>query len=54
MKTYIRYTWKTGFISKAVPVTGRVGLLGCEMLRIPHCLDNGLTRGVEVVSLTAV
>jgi hypothetical protein len=27
--------------SKAIPVTGRGGLQGCEMLRIPHCLDNG-------------
>jgi hypothetical protein len=24
---------------KAIPVTGRGGLKGCEMLRIPHCLD---------------
>jgi hypothetical protein len=25
--------------SKAVPVTGRGGPWGCEMLRMPHCLD---------------
>jgi hypothetical protein len=25
---------------------------GCEMLRMPHCLDNRLTDGSEVVSLT--
>jgi hypothetical protein len=30
-------------ILKAVPVTGRGGLQGCETLRIPHCLDNRLT-----------
>jgi hypothetical protein len=29
--------------SKAIPVTGRAGLQGCEMLRIPHCKDNRLT-----------
>jgi hypothetical protein len=34
--------------SKAVPITGRGGLQGCEMLRIPHCLDTEL----EVVDLT--
>jgi hypothetical protein len=38
--------------SKAIPVTGRGGLQGCDMLRIPHCLDNRLTDGGEVVSLT--
>jgi hypothetical protein len=26
--------------------------LGCEMLRIPHCLDNRLTDGGKVVSPT--
>jgi hypothetical protein len=30
---------------KAVPVTGRGGLLDCEMLRILHCLDCRLTDG---------
>jgi hypothetical protein len=38
--------------SKAVPVTGRGGLWGCETLRIPHCLDNRLKDGGEVVSPT--
>jgi hypothetical protein len=38
--------------SKAIPVTGRGGLYGWKMLRIPHCLDNGLTDGSKVVSLT--
>jgi hypothetical protein len=30
---------------KSLKVTGRGGLEGCEMLRIPHCLDNRLTDG---------
>jgi hypothetical protein len=36
--------------SKAIPVTGLGGLYSCEMLRIPHCLDTGLTDGGKVVS----
>jgi hypothetical protein len=36
--------------SKAIPITGRGGLQGCEMLRIPHCLDSRLTDGDKVVS----
>jgi hypothetical protein len=38
--------------SKAIPVTGRGGLQGCEILRIPHCLDNRLIDGGKVVSST--
>jgi hypothetical protein len=38
--------------SKAIPVTGRGGLYGCEMLRILHCLDNRLRDGGKVVSPT--
>jgi hypothetical protein len=37
---------------KAIPVTGREGIMGCETLRLPHFLDNRLTDGGEVVSLT--
>jgi hypothetical protein len=37
---------------KAAPVAGRKGLLGCERSRLPHLLDNWLTDGDEVVSLT--
>jgi hypothetical protein len=37
--------------SSAIPVRGRGGLQGCEMLRIPH-LDNRLTDGATVVSPT--
>jgi hypothetical protein len=39
-------------VSKAVPVTGLGGLYGCDMLRIPHCLDNRLTDGDKVVGPT--
>jgi hypothetical protein len=36
---------------KAIPVTGRGGPFGSEMLRIPHYLHNRLTGGGKVVSL---
>jgi hypothetical protein len=39
-------------VSKAIPVTGLRGLYGCEMLRIPHCLDNRLIDGSKAVSPT--
>jgi hypothetical protein len=38
--------------SKPNPLTGRGGLLGCERLRIQHCLDNRLIDGGKVVSAT--
>jgi hypothetical protein len=37
---------------KAIRVTGREGPYGCETSRFPHFLDNRLTDGDEVVSLT--
>jgi hypothetical protein len=37
---------------KATPVTGHEGLQGCETSSLPHFLDNRLTDGGEVVSLT--
>jgi hypothetical protein len=37
---------------KSVPVTGRGGPQGCETSKLPHFLDNRLTDGGEVVSLT--
>jgi hypothetical protein len=40
---------KTG---KAIPVTGHGGPYGCGTSRLPHFLDNWLTHGSEVVSLT--
>jgi hypothetical protein len=38
--------------NKVIPVTGRGGPYCCEMSRLPHFLDNRLTDGGEVVSLT--
>jgi hypothetical protein len=37
---------------KAIPITGRGGPWGCERSRLPHFLENRLTDGGEVVSLT--
>jgi hypothetical protein len=37
---------------KAIPVTGREGPYSCETSRLSHFLDNQLTDGGEVVSLT--
>jgi hypothetical protein len=39
--------------SKVIPITGRGGLQGSEMLRMPHCLDSRLTDGGKVVSTTS-
>jgi hypothetical protein len=36
---------------KAIPVTGRGGLKGCETSRLPDLLDNQITGGSGVVSL---
>jgi hypothetical protein len=52
-------SWSTGApptsfpsaYNKAIPLTGRGGLQGCEMWRNPQCLDSRLTYGSEVVSL---
>jgi hypothetical protein len=35
-----------------IPLTGRGDLYGCEMLRIPHCLDKRLIDGGKVVTPT--
>jgi hypothetical protein len=37
---------------KAVSVTGHEGPYVCETSRLPHILDNWLTDGGEVVSIT--
>jgi hypothetical protein len=37
---------------KAIPVPGHGGPKGCERLRVPRYLDNRLTDGGKVVSLT--
>jgi hypothetical protein len=47
----VRYEHDLKIKRKAIPVTGREGLHNCEMLRIPHCLDDQFTDGT-VVSLT--
>jgi hypothetical protein len=39
-------------LAKAMPVTDRGGPYGRETLRLLRFLDNGLTDGGEVVSLT--
>jgi hypothetical protein len=36
----------------SIPVTGREGPQGCEMLNLLHFLDNPLTDGGKVVSVT--
>jgi hypothetical protein len=38
---------------RVIPVTVRGGPLGCEMLRFPHFLNNRLTDGGKVLSLTS-
>jgi hypothetical protein len=37
--------------NKTIPVTGRGGLHGYEMSKIPHFLDSQFTDGSEVVNL---
>jgi hypothetical protein len=37
-------------VKKAITVTGRGGSQSCEMLRIPHCVDNRILDGGKVVS----
>jgi hypothetical protein len=37
---------------KAIPVTGYGGPLVCDTSRLPHSVDNRLTDGGNVVSLT--
>jgi hypothetical protein len=46
--------WTTGRCEnhKAIPVTGRGGPQVSETSSLPHILDNRLTDGGEVVSLT--
>jgi hypothetical protein len=39
-------------IGKGIPVAGHGGPYGCETSKLPHYLDNRLTDGGEVVSLT--
>jgi hypothetical protein len=39
---------------KAITLTGHEGPQGCETSRFPHFLDNRLTDGGEVISLTCL
>jgi hypothetical protein len=39
-------------VKATIPVIGSGGLYGCQTFRIPHCLDNRLTDGSEVLSPT--
>jgi hypothetical protein len=41
-----------GVESKAIPAIGRGGPQGCETSSLPNFLDNRLTDGGEIVSLT--
>jgi hypothetical protein len=43
---------REGKKGKAILVTGRGGPYGCETSRLPHFLDNRVTDGGEVISLT--
>jgi hypothetical protein len=45
----VRYELYLHTKSRAIPVTGRGGLEGCEMLKIPHCLDNRFIDGGKVI-----
>jgi hypothetical protein len=49
---YTRHLYKKNKKGKAISVTGREGPLGCETSRLPQFLDNRLTEGGKVVSLT--
>jgi hypothetical protein len=47
-----RVVLKFAVRGKAIPVTICGGLEGCEMLRIPLCVENRLIDGGKVVSPT--
>jgi hypothetical protein len=40
---YLSYGILAFYIKKTIPVTGRLSLWSCEMLKISHCLDNRIT-----------
>jgi hypothetical protein len=44
-------TYETSKKSKAILVTGLGGPQGCEMSRIPHCLDNRYTVNCEILAI---
>jgi hypothetical protein len=47
----VKYDHLLHIKSKAILVTSRGGLQDCEMLRIPHCLENRLTDGDKLTLL---
>jgi hypothetical protein len=51
ISSYVGTIINNGKYCNAIPITGREGLWGCEMLRLPRCLDNRLTDAGKVVSL---
>jgi hypothetical protein len=53
LKYYFLGSIKQKSKSKAIPVTGRGGLFECETSRLPNSLDNRLTDGGVVFSLTS-
>jgi hypothetical protein len=48
----VQLLWDKKAEGKTIPVRGRGGSKGCETSRLSHFLDNRLTDGGEVVSLT--
>jgi hypothetical protein len=46
------YQMSTRFIDKAIPIKDREGPYKCETSRLPQFLDNRLTNGGKVVSIT--
>jgi hypothetical protein len=51
METNVRIMSNKSKKYNTIAVTGRGGLEDCEMLRVPHCLDNRHRDGDEVVNL---
>jgi hypothetical protein len=47
-----QWPWIQSIKKVSIPVTDRGGPYGCETSRLPHFLENLLTNGGEVVSLT--
>jgi hypothetical protein len=47
-----KHNFKSSSKNKTIPVTDLGGPYGCETSRLLHFLDNRLTDGGEVVSLT--
>jgi hypothetical protein len=50
MEAYCTDPLLVTFVVKTISVTGRGGLWGCEMSRIPHFLDNRLTVNCEILA----